>query len=70
MSLTQIKAFWDYMSSKVIVRGKSKTQDPFKDWIKKDYTIDNLINDGLLKPESKAYNDFRGNTIKKLMKKD
>jgi superfamily I DNA/RNA helicase len=64
MSLTQIKAFWDYMSSKVIVRGKSKTQDPFKDWIKKDYTIDNLINDGLLKPESKAYDDFRETRLK------
>jgi hypothetical protein len=52
------------MSSKVIVRGKSKTQDPFKDWIKKDYTIDNLINDGLLKPESKAYDDFRETRLK------
>jgi hypothetical protein len=52
------------MSSKVIVRGKSKTQDPFKDWIKKDYTIDNLINDGLLKPESKAYDNFRETRLK------
>ena len=58
LSLTQIKAFWDYMGSKVIVRGKSKAQDPFKDWIKKDYKIDELIKAGLLKAETKQYRQF------------
>ena len=64
MSLTQIKDFWHYMSIKVIVRGKSEAKDPFKDWIKKDYTIDYLIKEGLLRPESKQYNRF-DETIKK-----
>lgn len=58
MSLDQIKAFWDYMGSVVIERGKSKAKKPFKDWIKKDYTIDYLIKKGLLRPESKQYNRF------------
>lgn len=58
MSLTQIKAFWDYMGSKAIVRGKSKDKDPFKDWIKKDYTADYLIKEGFLKEEAKQYDRY------------
>ena len=34
MSLKQIKDFWDYMGSKVIVRGKSRQRN-FDTWIKK-----------------------------------
>jgi len=57
MSLTQIKHFWEYMGSKVIVHGKG---DPkvFDDWLKQDYTIDYLITKGLLKPGCKQYTDF------------
>ena len=56
MSLNQIKAFWCYMGSKVIVRRKCEYD--FKDWIEKDYTIDELINLELLKPGCKQYTDF------------
>jgi hypothetical protein len=62
MSLTQIKAFWDYMGGKVIVHGKGEYD--FKGWIEKDYTIDELIddcnpaNEKLLKPDCKQYTDF------------
>jgi len=57
MSLTQIKHFWDYLGSQIIVRGK---KDPkiFDDWLKQDYTIDYLITKGLLKPNCKRYTDF------------
>jgi len=57
MSLTQIKHFWEYMGSKVIVHGKG---DPkvFDDWLKQDYTIDYLITKGLLKKDCKQYTDF------------
>ena len=57
MSLTQIKAFWDYMGSKVIVRGKSN-KEIFDTWIKQDYTLEQLINKGLLKPETTQYTQF------------
>jgi hypothetical protein len=56
MYLKQIKSFWDYMGSKVIPKGKGEYD--FKDWIDKEYTIDELINLKLLKPESKQYTDF------------
>jgi|TARA_R110002012_G_scaffold51367_4_gene132860 hypothetical protein len=56
MDLTQIKAFWKYMGSKVIPKGKGKYD--FKDWIEKEYTIDELINLKLLKPDCKQYIDF------------
>ena len=57
VSLTQIKHFWDYMGSKVIVRGKSNTEI-FDDWIKQDYTLDQLIEKGVLKPETTQYTQF------------
>ena len=47
-SLTQIKNFHYYLGSKAVVRGRGK--EDFKDWIKKDYTYDELIKDKLLKP--------------------
>ena len=37
MPLKQIKDFWTYMGSKVIVAGKG--EETFEDWINKDYTI-------------------------------
>ena len=46
------------MGSKTIVRGKSKDKDPFKDWIKKDYTADYLIKEGFLKEEAKQYDRY------------
>ena len=57
VSLTQVKNFWDYMGSKVIVRGK-KDPKVFEGWLKEDYTVDKLISKGLLKPECKQYTDF------------
>ena len=42
MSLTQIKEFWDYLSSKVKIFGKGKV-NTFDEWIKQDYTVDQLI---------------------------
>jgi len=57
VSLTQVKNFWDYMGSKVIVRGK-KDPKVFESWLKQNYTIDILISKGLLKAECKQYTDF------------
>ena len=48
VSLKQIKDFWSYIGSKVVVRGKG--QETFEDWINQDYTIDTLISKGYLKP--------------------
>jgi hypothetical protein len=56
MPLKQIKDFWDYMGSKVIVRGKGEAT--FEDWIKKDYSIDDLISKEYLKPTSINETDF------------
>ena len=56
MPLKQIKDFWDYMGSKVIVRGKGEAT--FEDWIKKDYSIDDLISKEYLKPNSINETDF------------
>jgi len=56
MHLRQIKDFWDYIGGTVIVRGKGEYD--FKDWIEKDYTIDELINLKLLKEDCKQYTDF------------
>ena len=57
VSLTQVKDFWDYMGSKVIVRGKAN-KEIFEGWIKEDYTVDQLIDKDLLKQETKQYTDF------------
>ena len=60
MHLNQVKAFWDYMGGKVIVHGKGEYDfiDDGKPWIEKDYTVDELINLKLLKPDCKQYTDF------------
>jgi superfamily I DNA/RNA helicase len=60
MHLTQIKSFWEYLGGKVIVHGKGGYDfiDDGKPWIKKEYTIDELINLNLLKPDCKQYTDF------------
>jgi superfamily I DNA/RNA helicase len=51
VSLKQIKDFWSYIGSKVVVRGKG--QETFEDWIKQDYTIDTLISKGYLKTNTR-----------------
>jgi len=55
-SLKQLKHFWEYLSSKAIVYGKGSFK--FEDWINKDYTIDEVIEAGLLKPQSKEVKNF------------
>jgi hypothetical protein len=45
------------MGSKVIVRGKSN-KEIFDTWIKQDYTLQQLIDKGLLKPETTQYTQF------------
>ena len=57
MRLLQIKHFWEYMGSKVIIRGKGDLKI-FDGWREEDYTIDDLITKGLLKPDCKQYRDF------------
>ena len=56
MPLKQIKYFWEYMGSKVIVKGKGK--ETFENWINQDYTIDYLMNKGFLKTTAKEESDF------------
>ena len=56
MHLKQIKDFWDYMGSKVIVNKKG-TFD-FKGWTEREYTVDELINLKLLKEDCKQHTDF------------
>jgi len=56
MPLKQIKDFWEYMGSKVIVKGKGK--ETFENWINQDYTIDYLMNKGFLKTTAKEESDF------------
>ena len=55
-SLKQLKDFWCYLSSKAIVHGKGTFK--FEDWVNQDYTIDELINKKLLKPEAKLVKQF------------
>ena len=47
VSLKQIKDFWSYMGSKVIVYGKG--EETFDEWIDQEYTIKNLIDKKYLK---------------------
>jgi len=58
MPLKQIKDFWDYIGSIVVVRGKGKNTDPFKDWVKQDYTVDQLISKNYLKDNTKDQTNF------------
>ena len=46
-SLTQIKDFHFYLGRKALVHGAGK--EDFKNWIKKDYTYNELINNGIFK---------------------
>jgi DNA helicase-2/ATP-dependent DNA helicase PcrA len=55
-NLKQIKHFWDYLGSKAIVFGKGLYK--FEDWVNKDYTIDELIQLKLLKPDAKKIKFF------------
>ena len=58
-SRTQIKQFWKYLGSKAIPRGKGTfafDEENFK--INKDYTIDELIKEGLLKDKQHLHPSF------------
>jgi len=66
-SKTQIKQFWKYLGSKAIPRGKGTfafDEGNFK--INKDYTIDELIKEGLLK--DKKYLNSRFDSFRKRSK--
>jgi len=56
MPLKQIKDFWTYIGTKVIVRNFCEYD--FPDWINKDYTIYELINLKLLREDSVDNRDF------------
>jgi len=56
MSLKQIKDFWQYMGSKVIVH--SRGEETFEEWVDKEYTIDYLIDYKYLKKNAKLEKDF------------
>ena len=49
-SLTQIKDFHSYLGRKVIMHRKGEYD--YKDWIKKDYSYNDLITSGIFKPEA------------------
>ena len=66
MSLKQIKDFWHYMGSKVIVRGRG--EENFEGWVEKDYTIHDLIKLKLLKESSVKQKDFALIALKKSLK--
>jgi superfamily I DNA/RNA helicase len=57
MSLTQIKEFWEYLSGKIKIFGKGEVSK-FDDWIKQDYTVDQLIEKKYLKNDCKQHRDF------------
>ena len=56
MSMKQIKDFWQYMGSKVIVHGKG--EETFDEWVDREYTIDYLIHHKYLKQNAKHEKDF------------
>ena len=56
MSLRQIKDFWSYMGSKVIVHGKG--DETFEEWVDREYTIDYLIYHKYLKKNAAQERDF------------
>ena len=68
MSLKQIKDFWNYMGSKVIVNGECEYD--FEGWTEKDYTINDLIKKKLLKESSVQQKDFTLIALKKSLKKE
>jgi len=56
LPLKQIKDFWQYMSSKVIVHGKG--EETFEEWVDREYNIDYLITNKYLKQNAKDELDF------------
>jgi len=56
MPLKQIKDFWNYIGSKVIVHGKG--DETFEEWVDREYTIDYLIDNEYLKKNAKSQIDF------------
>ena len=56
MPLKQIKDFWEYVGSKVIVRGKG--EEKFEDWVDREYTIDYMIHHNYLKEDAGRERDF------------
>ena len=56
MSLRQIKDFWQYMGSKVIVHGRN--EESFDEWIDREYTIYYLIDNKYLKETATNQIDF------------
>ena len=56
MSLRQIKDFWSYMGSKVIVHGRG--DETFEEWVDREYTIDYLIYHKYLKENADFQKDF------------
>ena len=55
-SKSQIKQFWKYLGKKAIPVGKGTFT--FEDWINKDYSIDDLIKEGLLKDKNFLKSSF------------
>jgi len=56
MSVKQIKDFWQYMGSKVIVHGRG--EETFEDWVDREYTMDYLIYHKYLKDNAGEERDF------------
>ena len=57
LPLSQIKDFWDYLGTQVICRRK-KEKTVFQGWIDKPYTIDYLVQMGLIRNEYYQYPDL------------
>ena len=58
MDLTQIKHFCEYLNKDFIVETKAKVKEILKTWINKDYTVDYLIDNKLIKSTCKEYPNF------------
>jgi len=56
MSLKQIKDFWQYMGSKVIVHGRG--EETFDEWVDREYTMDYMIYHKYLKESASKERDF------------
>ena len=56
MPLKQIKDFWQYMGSKVIVHGRG--EESFDEWVDREYTMDYMIYHKYLKEGADKEKDF------------
>jgi len=56
MPLKQIRDFWEYAGSKVIVRGRG--EEKFEDWVDREYTMDYMIYHNYLKEDAGKERDF------------